>query len=61
MLFSVWSVQNVYKEVFSSVKGREGKGKVEFRDASLPGYGLGSRGIEMRGHLRNNCKKGIRL
>jgi hypothetical protein len=34
---------------------------VEFRDASLPGYELGSRGIELSLQLQNNDKKGIRL
>jgi hypothetical protein len=33
---------------------------VEFRDASLPGYELGSRGIELSRQLQNNGKKGIR-
>jgi hypothetical protein len=34
---------------------------VEFRDASLPGYELGSRGIELSWELQNNGKKEIRL
>jgi hypothetical protein len=34
---------------------------VEFRDDSLPGYELGSRGIELSWQLQNNGKKGIRL
>jgi hypothetical protein len=38
-MFSVWSVQNGYEEVFGSVE--KGKRRVEFRDASLPGYELG--------------------
>jgi hypothetical protein len=49
-------VQSGYKEVFSS--------RVEFRDASLPGCELGSRGIEsiLRNmKVQNNGKKGIRL
>jgi hypothetical protein len=33
---------------------------VEFRHASLPGYELGSRGIESNLPLQNNGKKGIR-
>jgi hypothetical protein len=37
------------------------KNGVEFRDASLPGYELGSRGIELSWQLQNNGKKGIRL
>jgi hypothetical protein len=37
------------------------KNRVEFRDASLPGYELGSRGIEFSWQLQNNGKKGIRL
>jgi hypothetical protein len=43
-------VQSGYKEVFGSIK-QNGTGvieKVEFQDASLPGYELGSRGIELR-------------
>jgi hypothetical protein len=34
--------------------------RVEFRDASLPGYELGSRGIELSWQLQNIGKKGIR-
>jgi hypothetical protein len=34
---------------------------VEYRDASLPGYDLGSRGIELSWQLQNNGKEGIRL
>jgi hypothetical protein len=37
----VWSVQSGYKEEFSCEE------LVEFRDASLSGYELGSRGIEL--------------
>jgi hypothetical protein len=40
------------------------KNIVEFRDASMPGYELGSRGIESclrNWQLQNNGKKGIRL
>jgi hypothetical protein len=37
------------------------KNWVEFRDASLPRYKLGSRGIELSWQLQNNGKKGIRL
>jgi hypothetical protein len=33
----------------------------EFRDASLPEYGFGSRGIEPSWQLLNNGKKGIKL
>jgi hypothetical protein len=36
------------------------KNRVEFRDASLPGYELGSRGIPLSWQLQNNGKKGIR-
>jgi hypothetical protein len=32
----------------------------EFRDASLPGYELGSRGIELSWQLQKNDKKEIR-
>jgi hypothetical protein len=39
--FSVRSVQSGYKEEFSSEE------LVKFRDASLPGYELGSGGIEL--------------
>jgi hypothetical protein len=35
--------------------------RVEFRDPSLPGYELGSRGIQLSWQLQNNDKKGIRL
>jgi hypothetical protein len=35
--------------------------RVEFGDASLPGYELGSKGIELIWQLQNNCKKAIRL
>jgi hypothetical protein len=35
--------------------------RVEFRDASLPGYELGSRGIELTRQLQNNGKNGIKL
>jgi hypothetical protein len=37
------------------------KGRAEIRDASLPGYELGSRGIELSWQLQNNGKKEIRL
>jgi hypothetical protein len=37
------------------------KNRLEFRDASLPGYELGSRGIELNCQLQNNGKKGIRM
>jgi hypothetical protein len=44
-------VQSGYKEVFVSielvVRSKEFSSRVEFRDASLPGYELGSRGIEL--------------
>jgi hypothetical protein len=33
---------------------------VEFQDASLPGFELGSRGTELIWQLQNNGKKGIR-
>jgi hypothetical protein len=42
-------------------KGSVEKNRVEFRDASPPGYELGSRGIELSWQLQNNGKKGIRL
>jgi hypothetical protein len=35
--------------------------RIEFRDASLPGYELGSRGIELSWQLQNNGKKRIEL
>jgi hypothetical protein len=35
--------------------------RVEFRDASLPTYELGSRGIELSQKLKNNGKKGIHM
>jgi hypothetical protein len=34
---------------------------VEFRDGSLPGYELGSRGTELSRQVQNNGKKGFRL
>jgi hypothetical protein len=37
------------------------KNRAEFRDASLPGYELGSRGIELSWQLQNNGENGIRL
>jgi hypothetical protein len=43
-VFSAWSLQSGYTEELNldcSVK------LVDFRDASLPGYGLGNRGIEL--------------
>jgi hypothetical protein len=33
------------------------KNRVEFRDSGLPGYELGSRGIELSWQLQNNGKK----
>jgi hypothetical protein len=55
----VWSVQSSYNEEFSW--GRSVKWRAEFRDASLPGYELGSRGIELSWQLQNNGKKGTGL
>jgi hypothetical protein len=40
-------VQNGYKEQFSLEE------LVEFRDVSLPGYELGSRGIQLSWQLQN--------
>jgi hypothetical protein len=40
-VFSAWPQKSGYKEEFSCEK------LVEFQDASLPGYELGSRGIEL--------------
>jgi hypothetical protein len=37
------------------------KSRVEFWDASLPGYELGSRGIKLSWQLQNNGKKEIRV
>jgi hypothetical protein len=48
-------VQSGYEEEFSLEE------LVEFRDASLPGYEPGSRGIELSWQLQNNGKKGITL
>jgi hypothetical protein len=47
-------VQSGYKEEFSLEE------LVEFRDASLPGYELRSRGNQLSWQLQNNGKKGIR-
>jgi hypothetical protein len=35
------------------------KNWLEFGDASLPGYELGRRGIELSWQLQNNGKKGL--
>jgi hypothetical protein len=45
-------VQSGYKEEFS---------RVVLRDASLPGYDFGNRGIELSWQFQNNGKKVIRL
>jgi hypothetical protein len=44
-VFSAWSVQNGYKEAFGSIE--QDRTVVEFRGNSLPGYELGSGGIEL--------------
>jgi hypothetical protein len=49
-------MKNGCKKVFSSMEWG-----VEFRDASLPGYEFGSRGIELSWQLQNNGKKWSRL
>jgi hypothetical protein len=49
-VFSARSVQNWHKEDFSWEE------LVEFRDSSLPGYELGSSGIELSWELQNNVK-----
>jgi hypothetical protein len=58
-VFSAWSVQSGYKEEFS------GEELTPFQDASLPGYGPESRGIELSRVFGigscGNGKKGIRL
>jgi hypothetical protein len=41
-VFSAWSVPRGYKK-----DKKDRLSRVEFRDASLPGYELGSRGIEL--------------
>jgi hypothetical protein len=51
-VFCAWSVQSDYKEEFS---------RVEFRNANLPGYELGSRGIELSWQMQNIGTKVIRL
>jgi hypothetical protein len=43
VVFSVWSMPRAY----DNDKGNR-LSRVEFRDASLPGYELGSRGIELK-------------
>jgi hypothetical protein len=48
-VFSAWSVQSGYKEVFSSIEQSS-----RFPDASLLGYVLGSRGIELSPVFGNN-------
>jgi hypothetical protein len=60
VVFSSWSVQSGYKEVFGSI---EQDRTVGFRDASLPGYEL-SRGIGVASSelaAAGNDKRGIRL
>jgi hypothetical protein len=52
-------LHGTYKVVLQ--KSAVEKNRVEFRDASLPGYELGSRGIELSWQLQKNGKKGIRL
>jgi hypothetical protein len=52
-------VESGYKEVLGSTE--QDRTGVEFRDASLPEYGLGTRGTELSWQLQNNGKKGIRL
>jgi hypothetical protein len=47
-VFSAWSVQSGYKEELSREE------IVEFRDASLPGHELESRGNELSWQLHNN-------
>jgi hypothetical protein len=37
------------------------KNRVYFLDASLPGYELGSRGVDLNWQLQNIDEKGIRL
>jgi hypothetical protein len=54
-MFSACSVQSRYKE------DQLRSSQVEFRDAMLPGYELGSGGIELNWQLQKNGKKGIRL
>jgi hypothetical protein len=51
-VFSVGSVQSGYTEVFESRVVVVEKWRVEFLDASLPGYELGSRGIELSRVIR---------
>jgi hypothetical protein len=41
------------------IKSSVEKNRVEFRDASLPGYELGSGGTEVSWQLQNNGKKGL--
>jgi hypothetical protein len=57
-VFSAWSSQSGYKK--GSIQLSESS-RVGFRDVSLPGYELRSRGIELGCQLQNNGKKGIRL
>jgi hypothetical protein len=52
---SAWSVKIGYKEQFSWEE------LVEIRDASLPGYELGSRRIELNWQLQKNGKRKIKL
>jgi hypothetical protein len=56
-LFSAWSIQSGYEEVFCSIEQNRSS-RVEFLDTSLTGYELGSRGIELslrNCQLQNKC------
>ena len=49
-MFSAWFVQSGYKEVFGSIEEKRrvvGNEESRFRNPSLPGYELWSRGIEL--------------
>jgi hypothetical protein len=58
-VFAAWSMQSGYKEVFGSIE--QYRTVVEFREASLSGYELGSRGIELSRVFRiSRCRIMVR-
>jgi hypothetical protein len=57
----VYFLHGPCKVVIKKISVEAVQSKVKFRDSSLPGYELGSRGIEMSWQLQNNGKKGVGL
>jgi hypothetical protein len=54
-VLSVWSVPMDYKRTQRRTKQSRAELRVEFREASLPGYELGSRGIELSRVFGTGC------